>query len=247
MPPLCCRSASVTYSSSPGAEGPDKVKCSSHTEVTIMSTDYADLVAARKTCIACAELKLTNASDPLLKVYDTHGHIGPWTGWHGDTNAELMVIGQDWGGVKYYLKHKGREEDSNLTNINLQILLKSIGIEVNLPNQPRRKAKLFLTNAVLCHREYAQPLVSATGHTIHPPARYKACRSHAMASASDGHAADQPATRTQLNRGHAAVHKTGPTDAPGRVLCGNGTIWPKCFDGRSWRFANSFGQECHRQ
>jgi DNA polymerase len=117
-----------------------------------MSIDYGDLVAARKMCCACTELKLTNASDPKLKVYDTHGHIGPWTGWYGDMNAELMVIGQDWGGVKYYLKHKGREEDSNPTNINLRILLMSIGIRVNLPNQPPASAKLFLTNAVLCHK-----------------------------------------------------------------------------------------------
>jgi DNA polymerase len=34
-------------------------------------------------------------------VYDNQGHIGPWTQWQGNLNAELMIVGQDWGGTEY--------------------------------------------------------------------------------------------------------------------------------------------------
>jgi uracil-DNA glycosylase family 4 len=62
-----------------------------------------------------------------------------------------MVIGQDWGGVDYYIEHKGLEDDTNTTNRRLCALLSSIGISIDLPRQSRNSV-LFFTNAVLCLR-----------------------------------------------------------------------------------------------
>src|SRR5439155_26930549 len=81
------------------------------------------------------------------------GKIGPWTKWHGDLDATLMIVGQDWGGVDYYVEHKGRELDTNPTNKNLVKLLFSIGIHIELPTKQGAVRRLFFTNAVLCLKE----------------------------------------------------------------------------------------------
>jgi uracil-DNA glycosylase family 4 len=62
-----------------------------------------------------------------------------------------MVIAQDWGGVDYFIDHKGLEEDTNTTNKRVCGLLSSIGISIQLPQQTRNSA-LFFTNSVLCLR-----------------------------------------------------------------------------------------------
>jgi uracil-DNA glycosylase family 4 len=111
---------------------------------------YEQLVSARRACHACYDLGLTNPSRCQDGIHDNAGHIGPWTRWHGDLDATLMVVGQDWGGVEYYLEHKGIEEDVNPTNRNLVALLASIGIHIELPTRPASTKKIFLTNAVLC-------------------------------------------------------------------------------------------------
>ena len=113
---------------------------------------YEQLVKKRKNCAKCLSLNLTNPSACAGGQYDAD-HIGPWTSWHGDLDADLMIVGQDWGGSDYYIDQKGIETDDNDTNINLQILLASIGYKVALPREPRRPAKLFFTNAVLCLKQ----------------------------------------------------------------------------------------------
>lgn len=60
---------------------------------------YQALVEDRKMCNACTGLipKMINPSSIESGKYDTD-QIGPWTQWQGDLNAELMIVGQDWGG-----------------------------------------------------------------------------------------------------------------------------------------------------
>lgn len=113
---------------------------------------YSQLVTMRKACGRCEGLGLTNPSICKGGVYDTHGHIGPWTRWQGNLAADLMVIGQDWGGTEYYIEHHGLEEDINPTNKRLRDLLASIGIQIGLPQQPQRESPLFFTNSILCLR-----------------------------------------------------------------------------------------------
>jgi uracil-DNA glycosylase len=113
--------------------------------------EYAKLVAKRKACHLCDSHGLTNPSVCGEGVYDINGHIGPWSGWQGNLDAELMVVAQDWGGVEYYIDHKGLEEDTNTTNKRVCELLSSIGISIQLPRQSKT-ATLFFTNSVLCLR-----------------------------------------------------------------------------------------------
>ena len=118
---------------------------------TLTQLRYEELVAQRKACRACASCGLINPSVHLKGAYDAD-EIGPFTRWCGDLDAELMVIGQDWGGTDYYDKHEGLDEDDNATNSRLCALLSSIGIHLELPLLPQDGYKLFFTNSVLCLR-----------------------------------------------------------------------------------------------
>jgi DNA polymerase len=114
---------------------------------------YQSLVEDRKKCILCTGLRMTNPSRIEGGKFDSD-QIGPWTQWQGDINADLMIVAQDWGGDKYFKKHKGKEEDNNATNRNLVQLLDSIGFPIALPTQEQTNTKsLFFTNAVLCCKE----------------------------------------------------------------------------------------------
>ena len=85
--------------------------------------------------------------------YDCN-EIGLWSRWQNSLVADILVVGQDWGGTDYYKKGKGREDDSNPTNKNLMTLFDSIGISLCGPQhtekKPRSYPQLFFTNAVLC-------------------------------------------------------------------------------------------------
>ena len=72
---------------------------------------YAQLVTQRRACTACESLKLVNPSRCSGGIYDNTGHIGPWTQWQGNLEADLMVVGQDWGGVDYFIDNEGLEQD----------------------------------------------------------------------------------------------------------------------------------------
>ena len=62
-----------------------------------------------------------------------------------------MVVGQDWGGVDYFIDNEGLEQDDNETNSRLIELLAGIGIHIDLPVNTRKRS-LFFTNAALCLR-----------------------------------------------------------------------------------------------
>ena len=110
-------------------------------------TAYRQLVDDRKACRACSGLMNpsvcggTNDSD----------QIGPWSLWQGNLDANLMIIGQDWGDEAYFLNNAGRESRKNPTNETLRRLLAGIGIEIEPPSlEGRSSGRLFLTNAILC-------------------------------------------------------------------------------------------------
>lgn len=62
-------------------------------ELEAKQRQYAVLVVERKQCRLCVGLR--NPADTGFAEHDSD-EIGPWTRLHGDLNAELMVIGQDW-------------------------------------------------------------------------------------------------------------------------------------------------------
>ena len=113
------------------------------------AAEYERIVALRKKCELCSGLR-----NPATLGFDS-AEIGPWTRWLGDLRAKLMIVGQDWGGLKYYKENKGLDDCTDpdyRTNRKLQCLLKGIGIDVpsaareNIPHE----IGVFLTNAVLC-------------------------------------------------------------------------------------------------
>lgn len=113
---------------------------------------YQNLVAKRKQCHLCGDHGLTNPSICEGGIHDNTRHIGPWTQWQDNLDAELMVVGQDWGGTEYYIEHRGLEADTNTTNKNICELLASVGLTILLPNLPQLTRPLFFTNSVLCLR-----------------------------------------------------------------------------------------------
>ena len=76
--------------------------------------------------------------------------IGPWTRWQGRLDAELMVVGQDWGDVDYFTEHAGLDESKNPTNRRLRTLLAEAGFAVADVGMAEGRGNVFLTNAVLC-------------------------------------------------------------------------------------------------
>jgi uracil-DNA glycosylase family 4 len=108
---------------------------------------YNTLVEKRKACRLCVGLR--NPAEPSLRHFDSD-QIGPWSRLHGDLDAQLLIVGQDWGGVKYYNDNKGKDKLANPTMCNLETLLNQIGINVSVTTYSDQGRGVFLTNAVLC-------------------------------------------------------------------------------------------------
>jgi DNA polymerase len=93
---------------------------------------------------------LTNPSVSGNGVCDSD-QIGPWSLWQGNLNADLMIVGQDWGDEAYFLCHAGHDQSGNPTNKTLRKLLRSIGVEIEPPSMTDAGGGgLFFTNAILC-------------------------------------------------------------------------------------------------
>jgi DNA polymerase len=61
-----------------------------------------------------------------------------------------MVIGQDWGDTKYFIRNRGRETLRNPTNVTLVKLLDLLDLTVGAPGDTTGQDVVFFTNAVLC-------------------------------------------------------------------------------------------------
>lgn len=111
---------------------------------------YRNLVVSRKACRLCTSDGLTNPSEYKEGIFDAD-HIGLWSRWQGNLDAKLMVVGQDWGDIGYFLKYAGHDSKDTPSDKTLRELLGSIGIEIDSPSavgQP--EGVVFLTNAILC-------------------------------------------------------------------------------------------------
>lgn len=109
---------------------------------------YFDLVQERRSCFACGD-ELKNPACVEDEKHDSN-HIGPWSIWQGNLQANLVVVGQDWGTIKYFQDHEGEDQKyGNRTNENLRKLLTSIGINIEPPRTSQAQ-QIFLTNAIMC-------------------------------------------------------------------------------------------------
>jgi hypothetical protein len=104
----------------------------------VTTAAYAALVSDRKDCRACSGLVNPACCDGGTLDSD---QIEPWSLWQGNLNADLVIVGQDWGDTRYFSDNGGREAPRNPTNEMLRRLLGSIGIDIAGP-----------TAADACHR-----------------------------------------------------------------------------------------------
>ncbi len=102
-----------------------------------MADDYNALVAARKSCRICVERSPGRIRSCAEFEFDPEV-VSHWEQWLGHRNPKLLVIGQDFGNVGYFVRHRGRDDPHNKTNGNLRKLLAEAG---------------FMTNSILCLKE----------------------------------------------------------------------------------------------
>lgn len=108
------------------------------------------LAAARRRCSACEGL--VNPAQLLGGKLDSD-QLGPWSLWQGKVDAEVVVVGQDWGDVASFTRNEGFEEPNNPTNRRLVELLALAGVVVEPPKKLGRAGTAFFTNAILCLKE----------------------------------------------------------------------------------------------
>lgn len=106
---------------------------------------YAEMVARRK-AHAFPPL-LVNPAEIEGGRFDSE-HLGPWSRWQGDLDAEVVVVGQDWGDQAYFLRNKGMDDDQEQTCTNLRAMALAAGWDLGTPHAPKPQ-RLFFTNAVL--------------------------------------------------------------------------------------------------
>jgi len=117
-----------------------------------MANDYNALVATRKACRICVERSPGRIRSCAEFEFDPEV-VSHWEQWLGHRNPKLLVIGQDFGNVGYFVRHRGRDDPHNKTNGNLRKLLAEAGIVVGDPRQADRDAPVFMTNSILCLKE----------------------------------------------------------------------------------------------
>jgi uracil-DNA glycosylase len=113
-------------------------------------SEYAELVARRKACSLCPGL--TNPSMVEGGRYDSD-EIGPWSRWQGNLDAQLMVVGQDWGDMGFFIRNAGIEPQKNTTNTTLVELIGLLGITAGPPGAAIGQDVGFFTNAILCLKQ----------------------------------------------------------------------------------------------
>jgi uracil-DNA glycosylase len=113
---------------------------------------FETLIAARKACRICVERspgRIRSCAEfdfePLV--------VSHWELWLGHRNPNLLVVGQDFGNVGYFVRNQGRDEPNNKTNENLYRLLTEAGVDVKHPSERDLTARVFLTNSILCIKE----------------------------------------------------------------------------------------------
>jgi uracil-DNA glycosylase len=133
-----------------------------NSELSSKQQQYDDLVREVAFCQLCDAFKLKTKKGEIIKLMHDRlrKHINLWSHWQGSLNAEILLIGQDWGRIsneeeaKYwadknpYMTVGEKTKDYNVTDINLRkLFLNTLGIDISLPNE-----RLFFTNSVQCYK-----------------------------------------------------------------------------------------------
>jgi hypothetical protein len=128
--------------------------------------DFEALIAARKACRICIGRSPGKIRSCAEFDFDPDV-VSHWELWLGHRSPKLLVVGQDFGNVGYFVRNRGRDEPHNKTNENLHRLLIEAGIDVKHPSQRDLEAPVFLTNSILCIKEGAMngPILSSWVNT----------------------------------------------------------------------------------
>ena len=125
---------------------------------------YTELVDIRKQYKLPLESAFINQANFENGIFDKATLLDPLAHWHRKIPADILVIGQDWGGADYYKNNKGRDSDSNPTCLNLRELFMAVGIDTGSPSKPSPEL-LHFTNIIPFIRRGAmqgslQPLIT---------------------------------------------------------------------------------------
>jgi uracil-DNA glycosylase len=115
---------------------------------------FEALVAARKACRICIERSPGRLRSCAEFEFDPEV-VSHWEQWLGHRNPKLLVVGQDFGNVGYFVRNRGHDDPHNSTNENLYRLLREAGLPVKHPKERDTEAPVFLTNSILCIKEGA--------------------------------------------------------------------------------------------
>jgi hypothetical protein len=118
------------------------------------SPHWQELVSARKTCRICIETAPGRLRSCAEFDFDPDV-VSLWEQWLGHKDPKLLLVGQDFGNVHYFVRNRGRDEPHNKTNDNLHRLLAEAGICAKVPPDPDPDTPAFLTNSILCIKEGA--------------------------------------------------------------------------------------------
>ena len=91
--------------------------------------EFEALIAARKNCRICVERSPGKIRSCAEFDFDPDV-VSHWEQWLGHRRPKLLVVGQDFGNVGYFVRCRGRDEPNNKTNENLYRLLTAAGIAV---------------------------------------------------------------------------------------------------------------------
>jgi hypothetical protein len=115
---------------------------------------YAALVAARKACRICVD-RSPGRLRSCAEFDDDPNVVSLWELWLGHRRPKLLVVGQDFGNVDYFVRNHGRDAPHNKTNDNLHKLLAAAGMAAGAPPERDPETPVFLTNSILCLKEGA--------------------------------------------------------------------------------------------
>lgn len=191
------------------------------------SDQYQDLVTRRKSHSFLSGL--LNPSEIQGGKYDSD-HLGPWSRWQCSLDADVLVVGQDWGDLPYFVRNRGVDDPNEATCRNLRSLALNAGWDLGSPVTPKPQ-RLFFTNAVLGIRAAngksgavpdawihdSLPFLQGIIEIVQPKAivtlgaaAAKACR---FALVGTGRSAQVPASSTM-----GTLHAMGPIRLPGKPL-----------------------------
>ena len=90
---------------------------------------YDALVAARKNCGLCAGL--SNPATVRGGEFDSD-QLGPYSRWHADLDAELIVVAKDFAPVPKFIEYEGAPGPRVQTNMRLARRLDALGFQASV-------------------------------------------------------------------------------------------------------------------